>query len=328
MIDSEQLNDALAGFIARQVGAGQVIVDSLERLSRHASHETWSLDAIYQQDGLPVRLPLVLRCDASSCGGGCERRNEFFVLRAAQSEGIPVPRVYWLADESQTLGVPFLLMERVEPEAGEGTGGADAVGAIETGGTLGRTLARIHRLDWRRHGLDFLPGSPVGDCPARAALDRCERWIRSNPAGPPPPVERAIRWLREAAPQESPRKLVHGDFRAGNLLFEGRRLSAVVGWGSAHVGDPREDLGWASACLRRESAQEGDAIEREVRRAYEDASGECVDAAGLRFWEGLALVRLIADRTAPSRENAGAASDAVRRLEDRLVELTRATAAS
>jgi aminoglycoside phosphotransferase (APT) family kinase protein len=40
-------------------------------------------------------------------------------------------------------------------------------------------------------------------------------------------------------------RLVHGDFRHGNLMVHAERgLAAVLDWELAHLGDPMEDLGW------------------------------------------------------------------------------------
>jgi aminoglycoside phosphotransferase (APT) family kinase protein len=37
---------------------------------------------------------------------------------------------------------------------------------------------------------------------------------------------------------------VHGDFRLGNLLASGGRITAVVDWEIWSMGDPRVDVGW------------------------------------------------------------------------------------
>jgi aminoglycoside phosphotransferase (APT) family kinase protein len=43
-------------------------------------------------------------------------------------------------------------------------------------------------------------------------------------------------------------RLVHGDFRNGNLIGGPDGLRAVLDWELAHLGDPLEDLGWL--CVR------------------------------------------------------------------------------
>ncbi|MBW2422880.1 MAG: phosphotransferase [Deltaproteobacteria bacterium] len=52
------------------------------------------------------------------------------------------------------------------------------------------------------------------------------------------------RWLRNHVPTSVERTvLVQGDTGAGNFLFEDGRVTAVVDWEWAHLGDPMEDLG-------------------------------------------------------------------------------------
>ena len=50
--------------------------------------------------------------------------------------------------------------------------------------------------------------------------------------------------LRASEPPALPGAVVHGDFRLGNLLATGSRITAVIDWEIWAVGDPRVDLGW------------------------------------------------------------------------------------
>jgi aminoglycoside phosphotransferase (APT) family kinase protein len=50
--------------------------------------------------------------------------------------------------------------------------------------------------------------------------------------------------LMASVPASCPPALVHGDFRLGNLLAVGARITAVVDWEIWSVNDPRVDLGW------------------------------------------------------------------------------------
>lgn len=38
-------------------------------------------------------------------------------------------------------------------------------------------------------------------------------------------------------------ELVHGDYRTGNFLEQGGRITAILDWELVHLGDPHEDLG-------------------------------------------------------------------------------------
>src|SRR5438046_573617 len=115
-MDVCEMEQRLAAFIARQVDVEPVLVSGLRRLAGGASRESWSLDVSYEKDGRRVNLPLVVRRDPAVAAVGAQRRDEFELLRAAAAEGVPVPRVYWIADDAETLGAPFFVMDRIEGE--------------------------------------------------------------------------------------------------------------------------------------------------------------------------------------------------------------------
>ncbi len=74
--------------------------------------------------------------------------------------------------------------------------------------------------------------------------DLAEEWARAERAHPESvPVLRYLSiWLSTHRPPPLPLGLVHGDFQASNLLVEDGLQ--VIDWEFAHIGDPREDLGW------------------------------------------------------------------------------------
>ena len=118
--------------------------------------------------------------------------------------------------------------------------------ATETGSAESPALANLHRI-------------PAGAAPPE--LDRlstrdtfgdyCDRLTSSldQLPDPHPAIRLGVEWLRRHRPWMPPRQaIVHADFRNGNLLVDQGRLSAVLDWELAHVGDPMEDL--AYLCLR------------------------------------------------------------------------------
>jgi aminoglycoside phosphotransferase (APT) family kinase protein len=50
--------------------------------------------------------------------------------------------------------------------------------------------------------------------------------------------------LRRKKPRPLRLSLVHGDFNPANFLYQDRKVTALIDWELARVGDPREDLGW------------------------------------------------------------------------------------
>ncbi len=63
--------------------------------------------------------------------------------------------------------------------------------------------------------------------------------------------------------------IVHGDFGPQNVLIEGGRITALVDWEFAHVGQPVDDLAWAEWIVRMHHPGAADALP------------ELLDASGL-----------------------------------------------
>jgi len=95
-----------------------------------------------------------------------------------------------------------------------------------------------------------------------------------------------------AAPWLDPPVWVHGDVAVGNLLVRDGRLSAVIDWGCAGVGDPACDLVSAWTFLSGESR---DAF----RAALPLARTTWTRARGWALWKALITVAGHADTTAP-----------------------------
>ena len=116
---SKEVDPILTDFIKRSYRpqpVQQVRIDNLRLLTGGASRQTWSFDAVIEQaDGQSLTLPLILRSDPQEGPQAVMGRDlEFRVIEAAYTEGVLVPKPYFLGDQS--LGVPFFIMERVEGE--------------------------------------------------------------------------------------------------------------------------------------------------------------------------------------------------------------------
>lgn len=325
----QDFNERVGRLVAVQLGAGQVIIDALQLLSERASRETWAFDAIYQQDRVPVRLPLVLRRETGSSGGRTSGRREFLLLRAAQAAGVPVPRVYWLRDERETLGAPFFVMERIAAE----TSGSPP-DPKNLAGQLGEILARIHGIDPGSCGLASVVQSRPDRSPLAAVEDLDRRFCRPASA-PRPAAEQAFGWLRRHLPSAVRHTVVHGDFRIENLCVGSGGVRAILGWQLAHVGDPMSDLGWL--CVRSWGAAGDERLvgatgaREEVFAGYERAGGLRVDPALVRFWEVFATLELAMIAFSPPERDPDGRSSRIlpaglmpyrAEIEDALLDLT------
>jgi aminoglycoside phosphotransferase (APT) family kinase protein len=291
-MNAGEIKTRLETFLARESGAPEVTVEGLRRLAGGASRETWSFDAVLGRDGAGERRSLVLRRDRADSLLANGRRDELLLMRALREQGVPVPDVLWLGDETETLGARFFIMERVEGETlarrllrDEEYARARAVMT----GQLGEILARVHAIDCSLDGVRQLPAMTEKGSFAASEVDRYEALFRSIAPEPHPVFELAFRWLRGRIPPPGRRTVVHGDYRIGNVIFGPEGVRSVLDWELAHLGDPMEDLGWL--CVRSwrfgsDHKPVGGIGEREeLFDAYERAGGEKIDPAHVRFWE-------------------------------------------
>jgi len=291
------LQARLEAFLAEKTQS-EVRVTAARQLTGGASRDTWAVDV--EVGGPPAALlRLVLRRDMGGTisDEALSREQEFRVLQAAQAAGVQVPAPRWLCSDPAVLGVPFLLMDRLEGES-VGRRVVREPALAEARRVLPRQmaeqLARIHAIDPVAGNLDFLPRPEPGLSPARTAVERMAQhlWRLGEPH---PVLELAIRWLDRHAPDCPQSVLVHGDFRVGNLMVGPQGLVGVFDWEFAHVGDPAEDLAWP--CVRswrfgQDRLRLGGIAEPEAfLEVYERLSGRTVSRWSLRYWEVLGNLR-------------------------------------
>jgi len=300
MLQAERVADYLRSKLPQ---ASEVTVENVFRIPGGASRETWSFDARWREAGAEVSQAFVLRRDPDASLLESDRDTEFRVMDAVWSQGVPVPRMHWLEPDPAWLERPFFIMERVDGCEVSAQKLLFESRFVTVHRLIAQKfvdiLARIHAVDWRQLGLDFLP---VPEEPSDCPLMEIEKWeaiVDKDTLEPQPVLRAAFRWLRRNLPAPAQRiVLVHADYRTGNFLFnESGEIKAFLDWEMTHLGDPLEDVGWA--CMRpwRWAGDEriGGLMARdEFYRMYEDATGLKVDQQAVRFWELLGNVKFAA----------------------------------
>lgn len=288
---------------ARLAADGDVRVSNLHRIPGGASRETWSFDADWDEGFKDQHRGFIIRRDPDASLLVTDREVEFRVMDAVAGQGIPIPKMYWLEQDSAWLERPFFVMERID---GCETSPEKVLMAPRFYQARSRIaeqfvqiLARIHALDWATIGLDFLG---VPESQATCAAIEIERWeaVLDRDALEPQPVLRAaFSWLRRHLPAPAQRiVVVHADHRTGNFLCNSDgEIKGVLDWEMTHLGDPMEDIAWA--CMRpwRWLGDEkiGGLLDRaDFYRMYSEAAGMLVDEEAVRFWEVLGNVKFAA----------------------------------
>ncbi|MTD13030.1 phosphotransferase [Nakamurella sp. YIM 132087] len=292
--------DDLAGTVQREWGAdGPVRLTGVDRRSEGNSWETYLATVEWSTDGRPRRTPIaVKRQPVAGIVGDYDVDREVVLLAAAARSGCPVPRV--LAHRvGGTGGRGFFVMEQAQ-------------GRIPLPGDLGRELP--DPADRARLGRDIaavmatLHAGPVDDPElarvlgttpdeARSPVREVGHWdaaYRAVPATPVPLLDLALDWLHARTGAVSGRvALVHNDLRVGNIVLTDGRLSCVLDWETAHLGDPAADLAWfGMRTFRGRSASWGRLLrEDEFLDHYAVAAGWRPSTESLRYWTVLGLVK-------------------------------------
>lgn len=271
-----QLQEGLARTLSR---IGLPAPTGLERLSGGANMESWRFSA-----GDNVCILRRSPAGGKMIGGrSISYHTEAELIRAACAAGVMAPEVLVELEEDDGIGAGFVMRAipgTPDPSVILGLEHPDALIA-----DIGREMAATHRAQVA--GLDELPVMET-----REALRQLrERYISYG--GDRPILSLALRWLEANVPLAVPPRLVHGDFRMGNLLVgtEGDmrgRLTGVLDWELAHLGDPHEDLAYGCMTVWRFARPDlpafGLASVEALAEAYTAAGGEAFDPVRFRFW--------------------------------------------
>ena len=277
------LQDSLVA-VLRPILRGDVAIDNLRTLTGGASRTTWAFEAVTPDQ----RRSLILRIgppDDVHAGMELEARAQ----AAAAAAGAPVPHVLIADDSPAALGNPYLICDEIKGETivRRIERQLDQRGRSRLLGQCAHALAAIHRADI----------GAVSD-PQLSTQDQLIEWRdRLDAMGDTTATfEWAFRWLDGHRPAPSPSRLVHGDYRMGNLIIDGSELAAVLDWELVRIGEVYEDLAWF--CIRAwrfgapaDRAAGGLGSIEDFLGAYEQASGATVDRVAFHWWLVLATFR-------------------------------------
>lgn len=215
------------------------------------------------------------------------------------------PRPVLLCTDESIIGAHFYVMERLRGVILR----KDIPAALDLGPAQIRELClsfvdrlvELHQVDYRACGLEDL-GRPEG-----YARRQVEGWSEryANALTPDVPTwERVIAWLREKLPEDSGRaSLIHNDYRLDNVILDPAaptRISGVLDWELATLGDPLMDLGnclayWVEATdpapvqltRRQPSNAPGMLTRAEMVAYYAERSGIAVANFDFYYVQGL-----------------------------------------
>lgn len=175
------------------------------------------------------------------------------VLKALSGSAVPHPGLYALCADDSVIGAAFYLMEPLEGFAKSG----DLPGQYATDPAWRRTMGEelvkaavaLGQVDHQAVGLGDL-GKPDNWHERQVARWRSQlEGYAATPGYDPaelPHVDAVGQWLSDNLPENRRIGIVHGDFQFPNVMFShlAPRISGVIDWELASLGDPLLDLGW------------------------------------------------------------------------------------
>jgi len=267
------VNDSLIQGLARAMMRIDLPApQGLERLSGGANMESWRF-ASGSETCVLRRAPSL----EMMAGRPMDHAGEAALIRRARTAAVMAPEVLVELQPDDGIGSGYVMRAiSGSPDPAAILAEADPRLAIRD---IARELVATHRTDCT--GLPV----PVMDT-ARALAELRARFLAYG--GDRPILALALRWLEANLPPPVPPRLVHGDFRLGNLMFAQGRLTGVLDWELAHLGDWHEDLAFGCMTVWRFSRPDrpgyGLTTIAELAAAYEEAGGERFDPARFRFW--------------------------------------------
>ena len=291
----------LTRFFAAKL-AGRFELSNLTYLAGGASKEQFVFDLNHQANGQTQHEKLVLRRDPPEPITSSYRTREFQLLQAL--EGIvPVPTARWLDQEGEFFGRSSLICRFVSGVQKPSNVGGNVTGLGILFGPGARrpiaeeflgALARIHSADFTGRDISAFLQPPAH---SSDAVDRhIDWWARvwyEDRLEECPLMTVAEGWLRRNIPMVDAISLIHGDYRAGNFLFDetSLKITAILDWELAHFGDRHCDLSWVIFQAYLIADEQGQMLccgmlpRADMIATYKRLSGLPVDEDRLRYYE-------------------------------------------
>lgn len=292
------MQKTLAGWIqARMPEAKNLVVTDLQKPGMGLSSETYLFDIDWEESGGPKSMGVVLRAAPRSRGSFPEYDLglQFRIMQILrENTDIPVAEMLWLEDNPSVIGVPFFLMKKLDGDVPQDFPSYHGSGMYFEAtperrrkmwwGTLD-AMAKVHKLDWKGLGLDFVgaPGPGIDPVDRQLAYwgSYLNDWVKDSPEEAYPTMEATLAWLTENRYEPERVSFCWGDARIGNTLYSrlDRDVLAVMDWEMAFIGDPEADLAWTLVLDGQASKGyglprlEGTPTKEEVVDRYENLTG-------------------------------------------------------
>jgi len=256
-------------------------------LAGGSSTETVLVDLTWINDGKEETIGQVYKIhqETGAVGAAADQVKEFNVLKCLMGTDVTAPKVYWVEEDEKWLGAPFFVMEKLTGSASTSEIMKNEAVRVSISRQLVEQMAKIHLLDLEKTGLSSI-GVPKTD--EDCALDQIKQWeplYRGYAVFPDPAVEAVLDWLKENAPKDVARKsLVWGDPGPGNFMHDNVKITGLLDWELAHIGDPMEDV---ALLLNKLLTSAKMMSTEELLKFYEEYSGIKINRRNVLYYRVL-----------------------------------------
>ena len=252
---------------------------------------------------------------------------EYGIYEVLRDVDVATPRVHGkCTDPRNPFGGAFFVMDRLAGGAPNVWRASDRAGLEEDWRTsrgvatdMVSMLATIHCTDV----------APFSDFVKRLSFEQVvASWQKSYEKVRlvrDPVVDEAYEWVLERVPEPVGERLVHGDYRIGNCLVDEGRVTGVLDWELAYLGDPRFDLGYlalaysAGKLFKSGSLLMGGFAERQwFWDRYAAMTQTSVDPDAVLTFSVLSALMLVANLSSGVHTFAGCGANDLRMLWSRL----------
>jgi len=330
--DPETLSAALSAYLGARVEHLRVLASGWET----TLYEFELLHRSASLPQLPARAPLVLRFYPSVAAAD-KGATEFRTISHLAMAGYPVPRPYLFEPEGAAIGAPFLVMERLGGGPLFAIRSFPQAFKTFSMGFLGfvRVQVRLHRMALgssvfeapRTTAAANHPNRPDAARPdqnavqdgARNSGQNTQQSMQQNGAatrlleltlrtlaarveqGPLPGLAAALEYLRRRAAEfkDAPPSFLHLDYHPQNVMVSGLRVTGVIDWANAAIGDRHFDAATTAVILSTSAMEHprwmrdnaaGNNLRRTFNALYLALYQACapMDLRRLRYYQGLA----------------------------------------
>ncbi len=262
----------------------------------------------------PTREVILRRPPSGAKARGAHDMSREFTIQSRLAPVFDrVPQMLAFCDDQTVLGSDFYVMERLRGTILRRDLPPDLTLSPPDAATLCRTfldvLVELHQVDPGQAGLGSLDRGPGYVARQVGGWSKRFRAARTDDVGD---YEQVMTWLDEHQPDDVASRVVHNDFRLDNVVLGPPaagsvplRVTGVLDWEMATLGDPLMDLGGALAywiqadddedylAIRRQPSHVPGMLTRaEMVAYYAERSGFEVSPEQWRFYEVFGLFRL------------------------------------